>query len=327
MRRICAERELAFTLAGAGLAFLAPRRAETALVKRALRVAGHAHKARLAALEDLIGRYADPQVDAEQAARNVIGLSLEYKWGRACGLRRRGWNPAVDVVGLEHVSGGYQAGRGTILWQMSFGPPTVFHNALADAGFPLVHLSSPNHLATYDDWWAVHVASPLLRTGECRRLAERIEVSTDGSLGYLKAVADRLATNAVVSIRGDMSKGRINVAAPLLGFDTYYPTGAPALAHRTGAVLLPIATMRVGVNRYQVVIEPPIGADRSLLRGEFRQRAVREYAARLDRRVRLNPGSWRGWSALARRDSASSPHRRVHASDEQPQRGYLAAGL
>ena len=270
----------------------------------ALRVAGRVCRARLGAVEDLIERYAAPHIDVPQAARDALSLRLEGGWGISCGLRRRGWNPDVDIVGLEHVIDADRAGAGTILWQMSFGPATPFHNALADAGFPLVHLSGPTHLVRHDDWWATRIESPLLRLGECRRLAERLEVSTDGSLGYLKTIADRLGSNAVVSIRGDMTRGRTNVVAPLLGFDTPFPTGAPALAHSTGAALMPVATMRLGVNRYRVVVEPPIDVDRTLRRAEFRRLAVLDYVARLDERVRLNPGSWPGWPAIARLEAA-----------------------
>ena len=105
--------------------------------------------------------------------------------------------------------------------------------------------------------------------------------------------------NAVVSIVGD-HLGTQNIATPFLDGRAQFAIGAPALAWKAGATLLPVFAFRTGTLRYRVVIEEPISVDRALDRKEFVESAVKEFSRRMQRAIASHPGSWANWNLYLR---------------------------
>lgn len=252
--------------------------------------------------------------DLTKPARAQYQMMLEGAWARARNLHARGWQPKTTVEGLERLQEAQAAGRGTILWRMSFGSSLIVKIGLWRAGVPLVHLSMKNHGALSEAWIARYVVGPLFRRTENRYLRERVVIPWDGSTGaVMKTLLRRLSRdNAVVSIIGDVRRGTQNITTPFFDAQAEFAVGSPSLAWKAGSVLLPVYSVREGTGRYRIVIDEPIGADRQLDRKEFVRQAVQEFSARMQDAIARHPGSWAEWGRFwgrgsIYRDAAAPP--------------------
>jgi lauroyl/myristoyl acyltransferase len=104
----------------------------------------------------------------------------------------------------------------------------------------------------------------------------------------LRTLAQRLAANRVVSITA-AAQGVKTRAAPFLGGELRLATGAPNLALRTGAILLPVFAVREGSGRFLTVIEPPLALQPSSGRGQALQDLVAGLVARVEHGARRWP--------------------------------------
>jgi len=123
-------------------------------------------------------------------------------------------------------------------------------------------------------------------------------IPTDQSLGYMRVLLDHLGANRVVSIAGDGVARRQNVAATLLGREARFAPGAPGLAWRMGSALLPLHVVRDGPLDYRIVIDKEIELDRKVDKAVFIDRAVGEFARRLEQRVLQHPADWAWYSHI-----------------------------
>jgi hypothetical protein len=259
--------------------------------------------------------------DLTEQARHHYEMMLEGAWARARNLHSGGWDPKTTVEGLERLHKAQSAGRGTILWRMSFGTSLIVKLGLWRAGVPLVHLSMENHGAWSDEWIAGNVLGPLYRRTENRYLRERVVIPADGSArAAMKTLLQRLSTeNAVVSIMGDVGRGAQCITTPFFDAQARFAVGSPSLAWKTGAALLPVYSVWDGAGRYRVVIEEPIGADRRLDRRDYVTRAVEEFSTRLQAAIVRHPGSWSLWGQFWSRGSIYRD-----AAPPQPPRKIIA---
>jgi lauroyl/myristoyl acyltransferase len=242
-----------------------------------------------------LGEYAS-EVDIVAATRNFYEGIAEYTVGRVRGMHPGAWDPEIVVEGREHVDAALAAGRGAILWRMSMGDTMQLQRAAWQSGWPLVQLSAQAHGATYSRA-SERVTAPLYARPENAYLVERVRIPLDWSIGYLPRLLRALQANQVVAMLSEVI-GRQNTAVRVLAGWRAIPTGAPAIAHRTGAALIPAATFRDGRERYRVRLGPPIEVDRSRPRGEAAEDATREFARRLEAAVLEHPGDYRGWWTL-----------------------------
>lgn len=239
-------------------------------------------------------RLSDSGQNSFHLSRQHFRLRVELWWIRLRGLRLSGWKPLVELGGAEHLRRALNAGRGVILWRMHFCENPVFLQALASHGVSAVHLSDAAHGAPSRSLLGLRWSAPLYCRSEARYVAERIVIPLDGSLGYMRVLLKRLQENAVVSIVGE-NLGRNNVTVSILGREMELATGAPALAVKSGAILLTAHVVRLGLFHYRLEIHEPIEAERSIERKEFVRQAAHEFARRLDARIAENPVEWMGW--------------------------------
>jgi lauroyl/myristoyl acyltransferase len=218
-------------------------------------------------------------------ARNVRLLQAQY-------LRchhPRGWRPDVRLEGREHLDRALGAGRGAIVWVAPFVfTPLVTKMVLHAAGYGLVHLSRLGH-GYSPTRFGVRVLNPVRTRAEDRYLAERVVIGEGCSLGEaMRTLARRLAANRAASITVG-AQGVKTRAAPFLGGELRVATGAPNLALRTGAPLLPVFTVRDAPGRFLTVIESPLQADQNLGRERATQDLVADLVARIEGHARRWP--------------------------------------
>ncbi len=249
-------------------------------------------------MASILSRSCDENLAREAETRDAV--LIENAWARIRGLHRGGWTPSVEVEGFEVLQRAQGSGKGTILWCMSFCSSIVIKRGIWQSGIELVHLSKAQHGAWSDSWIARRLLCPMYRRTEKWYLAERVTMRWGGSPApAVKTLSERLSkANAVVSIVGDLP-GRGAVATPFFDAQAAFAVGAPSLAWKTGAALLPAFAVREGAGSYRVVIEEPIEVDTSLGRKAAITIAIQEFSRRLQRAVNAFPGSWTGWGAYA----------------------------
>ena len=118
----------------------------------------------------------------------------------------------------------------------------------------------------------------------------------------MRRLKEVLHANGVVSITV-YSRGAYVVDAPFMHGRWRIATGAPALAWKTGAQLLPVFVVRdPQVERFSILIDAPLPVNQADSKDEAQKRAVTSYLARLEPYVTANPGQWLGWPSIRAAD-------------------------
>ncbi len=223
---------------------------------------------------------------AVEDIRSLIGLLRDYRPG--------GWKPAIELAGRDHVERALGRRRGAILWVAHF----AYGNLLAKmafhrAGYAVSHLSHPRH-GFSSTRFGMRCLNPVQTTVEDRYLRERVRLSPDGAGAALATLGDRLGGNGVVSIsvRGD---SRRPAMVPFLGGEIRIAVGAPVLAYKSAAALLPVFPLRTSENGFTVFVEPALEIDPALESRVAVADALGRYARLLERYVLDYPGQWFGW--------------------------------
>ncbi len=240
-----------------------------------------------------------PDADFHTLGAAYCQMFRENQWMRWRAMHGAAVAVSTTVVGLPHLKAAHARGRGVILWGMSFCETLVVKMGLHRAGVALVHLSTANHGAAWPPTrLGLRAVAPLYTAAETPYLAERVVIPADQSLGYMRVLMDRLAANRCVSIAGDGVARRQNIPATVLGRAAHFAPGAPGLALKMGSALLPLHVVREGPLRYRVVIDEEIEVDRDLAKPAFIDRAVSEFARRLEQRVLERPADWAWYSHM-----------------------------
>lgn len=228
--------------------------------------------------------------------RDMLAHQVEETLQLLACHRPGGWRPAVELRGVDHLLKALAAGCGAILWvgNSAFASLTV-KIALHDAGFTLHHLSHPRHGFSTSKF-GMRWLNPLRTRIECGYLGTRAVLPLNGNAGpVLARLIDRLRDGSVVSVtEGGTSLRPLTV--PFLNGSLRLAPGAPGMAQRAGAALLPVFATREESNRCVVTIEPPLSLPRGLSKGSFLESAARAFAERLETNVRRYPGAWFGWA-------------------------------
>jgi lauroyl/myristoyl acyltransferase len=205
------------------------------------------------------------------------------------------WKPAIRLEGLEHVEAAQARGQGAILWVSDFAFASLIAKmGLARAGFLMSHLSHPHH-GFSSTRFGMAVLNPVVVAAENRFLEERVVLSLASARPALDRLARRLGENGLVSITV-RSTARRPLEVPLLDGRFAIAPGAPGLAHRSGAALLPVFVLPEGPDRFVVTVEAPIPVDASAPREAAVQAAAEAYAKRLEPYLLHAPGQWLGWT-------------------------------
>jgi len=238
------------------------------------------------------------ETEIRHCAERYHEWRMEDLWGRWQASHKSNWQIRTEVVGLEHITGALDQGGGVVFWGTNFCGTLFPKIALFNAGVSLTQLSTLDHGAWFPlTMLGKHVAGPLHCRPENRYICERIRIPLDGNSSYLYRLGDVLRKNGCVWIAGERSRAKKLVPVEILGHEGYFPVGAPFLALRHHATLLPVTTRRLGRFHYRVSVEAPVPLDRSMRRQEIINQAVQVYARNLARQILASPGDW-DWNHL-----------------------------
>lgn len=255
-----------------------------------------------AAVVDTIDRtFPDPRLARSPKAllQELAGEQVLSNLQLLRDYRPGGWSPKIRLTGYDHVEAALGRGHGVILWVAS----SVFADLVAKiafhrAGLAVSHLSRPSH-GFSDTRFGMRYLNCLQTAIEDRYLKERIRLAPDGGKAALDALAARLDDNGVVSITVHRNARR-PIAVPFLKGEILLAPGAPVLAQRAHASLLPTFAYRAEDGKLTVVIEAPLEIPDKFSRDEAVRCVARDYAHTLEPHVLRFPGQWRGWLHLER---------------------------
>ena len=208
--------------------------------------------------------------------------------------RPGGWTPEIDIVGAEHVSAALARGRGVIFWGGNFS----FNNLVAKMamhrlGLAVIGFSVPRH-GFSKTVFGVRYLNRLYRDIENRYLKERLMSEPTQFAASLEKMREYLKVNGAVyfAVGG---RARRTASVKFLGDRLILATAPLAMAHNTGAAMLPIYTHRVGPHRYEVTLGPPLEVPLDANGKADDAGAVQAYADALTPFVLRDPGQWRAW--------------------------------
>ena len=248
------------------------------------------------------------------AIRHALGLaSLEkaegIAWRAAAGrtehhiqvikvMSARGWAPEMRLEGEEHLTAALVRGKGAILWVAHFCFNTqVTKMSLKAGGYRVSHLSRPDHGFSSSRFGIRHL-NPVRWNAELKYLDQRIIIDRAHPGSSLRKAKTVLDDNRVVSITAGAWEGHHVARGPLLNCRLSLATGAPDLAQRTGAALLPVITTRIaGSKAFRVMIGGPLSTKLED-KAEAICAATAGFLAALEIAVLESPDQWRGWKYL-----------------------------
>lgn len=213
--------------------------------------------------------------------------------------RPAGWRCHAEMDGAEALHQASTDGRGVILWVGHFvynGLP--LKKALWQAGFRTYHLSRPEH-GFSDTRYGVAVLNPLRSRIEERYLERRIIIKRGAEHVALREAHRLLGQGKMISITAGHWEGRQVARVPVGDALLPVSTGAPSLAHATGAPLFPVFITREQDASFRIRIGTALGCDRQLPREVAVQSALAGFSQQLMAAIRAAPGQWRGWKYLA----------------------------
>lgn len=211
--------------------------------------------------------------------------------------RSGGWRTGARVRGLRHLE--KLQGRGAVLWIAHF----VF-NGLAPkkelflAGYPLIHLSRPEH-GFSKTRFGIRILNPLRRRVEDWYLRERVVIDDMSGIRAVRRLDRLLRQGAICSITAGAWEGRQVVEVPLFGRRIPLATGALSLAYSAKVPLLPVFVIRDGDGCIDVDIGDAIRVPEVFDKRDALGPMAAEFARRLEEYIRRAPGQWRGWHYLS----------------------------
>ncbi len=233
-------------------------------------------------------------ISAEDLERDSIALAYQENMEAIREILPGGWHTPLKLWGKESLDDALRLNRGAILWVGEFWhSDLVTKKALAEAGYELNQLSSIGHPYSPSRFGA-WILNPIRLLAENRYLARRVLMVYSNAQPALTALASTLRQNGIVLITATDTGTRI-LEAPMLGGVLRLAAGAPMLALRTGAALIPVFTLPDRQGGYIVHIGPDISAvGDSNKEQRLRLMGVR-FASLLEPLVVENPTQWRGW--------------------------------
>ena len=201
----------------------------------------------------------EPQADA-QAGRIVEAATLHHleRLQLLRCYRPGGWQPRIVIEGKEHLDRALARGKGAILWvTYATFSDMISKIALHELGHHVWHLSRHIHGHFSSTRFGMRYLNPIRIAIECRSLADRVVIDPDDPKVALARLQELLADNHVVSITVVAAARRLTLV-PFGPGCIPLAAGAPSLAVKSGAALLPLFIERRPDGSFLVTIEPAL---------------------------------------------------------------------
>ena len=157
--------------------------------------------------------------------------------------RPGGWTPKLDISGTVHVDDALARGRGIIFWGSNFSYNSLLTMMAMDRlGLRPTRFSVPQH-GFSNTRFGMRYLNRVCTVIENRYLGERVVAEPHEISATLQHLRDCLKSNGAVYFAVG-ARGRRTVKVQFLGGCMIIATGPLAIAHETGAALLPVFTMR-----------------------------------------------------------------------------------
>ncbi|BCJ89783.1 hypothetical protein IZ6_05180 [Terrihabitans soli] len=165
--------------------------------------------------------------------------------------------PETRLTGIEHLSKALASGRGALLWVVATAHSrTETKLSLFREGFRTHHLSRSFHGFSRTRFGKAFL-NPIRTRIEQRFLASRVVIEDGQVAEALAELARRLAANEIVSITMGTEARRL-AHTPFLAGRLSLATRPMALAHQTGAAILPVVTTRNADGVFTTAIGRPL---------------------------------------------------------------------
>lgn len=235
-------------------------------------------------------------VSSGEIARDYFAAHIERKLLMLRMHRPGHWEPTVSLEGQSEIDAALERGKGVVLWDSHFAfAGLVSKIALSNAGYAVSHLSQPSHGFDTATAYGMRFLNPLICSVEERYLKERVKLSLASSTKAMRVLMRRLRENGVVGItvRDNESNTR---RYPFMNGTLGIGSGAPFLAAKTGAALLPLFALARKDSSFEVVVGPRIVLMEELSAEEQIARATQDYIELLIPYVLKRPAQWLSWS-------------------------------
>lgn len=240
-------------------------------------------------------------MSAGAAASMLNAHRLESYFQYLKDYARDGWQPNARIENEALLKDATKSGRGAVLWVGHF----VFNGlplkkGMHSAGYEVFHLSRPEH-GFSTTRFGMRFLNPIRSTIEERYLAKRIIIERGAEHKAVREAHRLLKEGRTISITAGHWEGRQLAFAPIGKGLLPLSTGAPSLAHATGAALLPIFIVREE-GAFRIIVGEEIGMAKNSRENAVRE-AIAGFARQLRRYAVAHPDQWRGWKYLKRPDA------------------------
>lgn len=246
-------------------------------------------------MEAPLGRCKPPRSPHEVATATAANREYERLVLLRC-YRPFAGRPATRLQGSQHIDRALSAGRGVILWRAQF----IFDSlvtmiALYEAGFKVGRLTSSRH-GFSGTAFGRRILNPIRKAAERRYALEPPLISaTDDGRALTAEALRRLRENRAISIIASTQIARRVHAVSFMGGSLPMAAGAPALALRSGAALLPVFTVRDSGGEFVTTIEAPLTASATASRDEAIRQLLLRYVSLTESYVLRYPDQFRAW--------------------------------
>jgi lauroyl/myristoyl acyltransferase len=166
----------------------------------------------------------------------------------------------------------------------------IVKRGLKEAGYSVAHLMVSTH-GMSQSLYGRMVLNKIMVNSEMKYLARRLLTDESEVMRSMRWAKEYLARGGIISVSVS-GHGKQHIAVNVLGSRMGLATGAPNLALRTGAALMPVVTRSCKPGVFEVRIEPPIESPAELNRSEAIHHMSAQFARILERElVEINPAS------------------------------------
>ncbi|MBI2760407.1 MAG: lysophospholipid acyltransferase family protein [Chloroflexi bacterium] len=207
----------------------------------------------------------------------------------------------LDVTGFEHLAASAASGRGCIAVSIHYGNPEYAAQSLGAMGIRFMALVEPLDSPEM---------SALTQRYRLSQGHEFVEVGMRGTRQAIRHVR-RGGTLAVLVDRDIQHNGAI---VSFLGRPARIPTGAVELAMATGADLIPFFTRRIGLDRFEATLHPPLELVRTGNTAADARTNMEALLEIFEQHLRRDPSQWfvleePVWQAAGAADEAACKER------------------